>query len=71
MGVTDTDWPHDLNAYGGGSPEHNAGAIRQPFPDIPMCLSCVWYLSGTGPESGGTWVVPGSVRCSLHGRRYC
>ena len=51
--LTDTDWPHDLNAYGGGNPEHNAGAIRQPFPDITMCLSCVWYLSETGPEAGG------------------
>lgn len=57
-----TDWPHDLNAYGGDNAEQNAGAIRQPFPDVCMCLSMVWYLSETGPEAGGTWAVPGSHR---------
>lgn len=29
-----TDWPHDLNAYGGDNAERNAGAIRQPFPGV-------------------------------------
>ena len=60
---TDTDWPHDLNAYGGANPKHNAGAIRQPFPDISMCLSCVWYLSDTGPEAGGEG-SPSRLQCS-------
>jgi hypothetical protein len=34
-----TDWPHDLSAYGGSNEQANAGCIRQPFPDICMCLS--------------------------------
>lgn len=50
-----TDWPHDLSAYGQG--ENNGGAVRQPFPDICMCLSMVWYLQDTDSESGGTWIV--------------
>ena len=36
--------------------------------DICMCLSMVWYLSDTGPESGGTWCVPGSHRSALNPR---
>lgn len=48
-----TDWPHDLSAYGQG--ENNGGAVRQPFPDVCMCLSMVWYLQDTDSESGGTW----------------
>ena len=59
-----SDWPHDLTAYvpNQDDPWIHCGAIAQPFPDLCMCLSTVWYL---GPEdvtpfNGGTWVVPGS-----------
>lgn len=59
-----SDWPHDLSAYGPNSehPWKHCGAVAQPFPDVCMALSTVWYL---GPEdvtpfNGGTWIVPGS-----------
>ena len=59
-----SDWPHDLCAYTGSSEEpwKHSGAVAQPFPDVCMALSTVWYL---GPEdvtpfNGGTWIVPGS-----------
>ena len=55
-----TDWPHDLSAYGAGDAQTNAGCIRQPFPDVPMCLVMIWYLTDVDEDSGGTWVVPGS-----------
>ena len=57
-----TDWPHDLSAYGAGNPLLNAGCVRQPFPDLTMCLVMIWYLTDVDAESGGTWVVPGSHR---------
>jgi len=53
-----------LTAYGPNEkhPWEHCGAVAQPFPDVCMALSTVWYL---GPEdvtpfNGGTWVVPGS-----------
>ena len=59
-----SDWPHDLTAYipTADDPWIHCGAVAQPFPDVCMALSTVWYL---GPEdvtpfNGGTWVVPGS-----------
>lgn len=59
-----SDWPHDLTAYNPNSEEpwKHCGAVAQPFPDVCMALSTVWYL---GPEdvtpfNGGTWIVPGS-----------
>jgi hypothetical protein len=55
-----TDWPHDLSAYGNKDPLTNVGCIRQPFPDIPMCLVMIWYLTDVDENSGGTWIVPGS-----------
>ncbi|MEE3258305.1 MAG: phytanoyl-CoA dioxygenase family protein [Candidatus Latescibacterota bacterium] len=55
-----TDWPHDLSAYGRGDPDQNVGCIRQPFPDVTMCLVMIWYLTDVDEDSGGTWVVPGS-----------
>lgn len=44
-----SDWPHDLTAYGPTSqrPWMHCGAVAQPFPDVCMALSTVWYL---GPE---------------------
>ena len=55
-----TDWPHDLSAYGRDDPGRNVGCIRQPFPDVTMCLVMIWYLTSVDENSGGTWVVPGS-----------
>ena len=55
-----TDWPHDLSAYGGNDPKVNVGCIRRPFPDVPMCLVMIFYLTDTDKNSGGTWIVPGS-----------
>ena len=51
-----SDWPHDLTAG------PHSGSIAQPFPDVTMALSTVWYLNDASPESGGTWVVPHSHR---------
>ena len=55
-----TDWPHDTTAYGRGDPGRNIGCVRQPFPDVAMCLVMIWYLTDVDEDSGGTWVVPGS-----------
>ena len=43
------------------------GSIRkregQPFPDVAMCLSCIWYLTDVSAAGGaGTRIVPGSHR---------
>ncbi len=51
-----TDWPHDLKD------NDRAGFIRQPFPDLTMAVTTVWMLSPYGPDSGGTWIVPGTHR---------
>ena len=44
-----SDWPHDLSAYGpsDAEPWRHCGAVRQPFPDVCMALSTVWFL---GPD---------------------
>ena len=59
-----SDWPHDLSSYGPSpdEPWRHCGAIRQPFPDVCMALSTVWYLGpeDVGVHNGGTWVVPRS-----------
>ncbi len=59
-----SDWPHDLTAYGPDSerPWKHCGAVAQPFPDVCMCLSTIWYLGpeDVTPHNGGTWIVPGS-----------
>ena len=55
-----TDWPHDPSAYGGDNPDENIGFMRQPYPDIVMCLVMIWYFSDVDEKSGGTWAVPGS-----------
>lgn len=61
-----TDWPHDLTAYGVANPLLNAGCIRQPFPDLAMCVVMIFYLTDADADadadSGGTFVVPGSHR---------
>ncbi len=57
-----SDWPHDPSAIGGDNPDENLGFIRQPFPDITMSLTMIWYLTSVDEKSGGTWVVPGSHR---------
>ena len=51
-----SDWPHDLTAG------PHSGSIAQPFPDVTMALSTVWYLSDASLQSGGTWTVPYSHR---------
>ena len=59
-----SDWPHDLTAYGPSEEEpwKHCGAVAQPFPDVCMALSTVWFLGpeDVTPYNGGTWVVPGS-----------
>jgi len=55
-----TDWPHDPSAYGGDNPEENIGFIRQPYPDVTMCLVIIFYFNDVDEKSGGTWIVPGS-----------
>ena len=59
-----SDWPHDLTAYNptNEEPWKHCGAIAQPFPDVCMALSTIWYLGpeDVTPYNGGTWVVPGS-----------
>jgi len=55
-----TDWPHDLSAYGRENPNDNVGCVRQPFPDVTMCLVMIWYMTDVDENSGGTWIVPGS-----------
>lgn len=61
-----SDWPHDLSAYGPNDrePWRHCGAVRQPFPDVCMALSTVWYLGpeDVGSHNGGTWIVPRSHR---------
>jgi len=53
-----TDWPHD--PWGGGpTAKTNVGNIKEPFPDVTMSLTLIWYLSDI-KNVGGTIVVPGS-----------
>ena len=47
-----TDWPHDPSAYGSDNPDENLGCIRQPFPDITMGLTMIWYLTDINEKSG-------------------
>ena len=53
-----TDWPHD--PWGGGiTAKTNIGSIKEPFPDITMSLTLVWFLSDV-KKTGGTIIMPGS-----------
>ena len=58
-----TDWPHDLTAYGPSAQEpwRHCGAIAQPFPDVCMALTTIWYLGpeDVSPHNGATMIVPG------------
>ena len=39
-----TDWPHD--PWGGGpTAKTNIGSIKEPFPDVTMSLTVIWFLS--------------------------
>ena len=51
-----TDWPHDLTDLS------RCGRVNQPFPDMIMSLTTIWMLSTFTPESGASWVVPGTHR---------
>jgi hypothetical protein len=42
--------------------QRNTGCIRQPFPDVCMALTMIWYLTDGNERTGGTWIVPGSHR---------
>ena len=33
--------------------------IRQPFPDVCMALTMIWYLTDGNERTGATWIVPG------------
>ena len=55
-----TDWPHDPWAYGGGVKGENIGCLKQPFPDITMCLVMIWYLTDVDENTGGTFCIPKS-----------
>tara|TARA_B100001063_G_C16776752_1_gene566139 strand:- start:5713 stop:6840 length:1128 start_codon:yes stop_codon:yes gene_type:complete len=59
-----TDWPHDPWAYGSGDKEENIGCIRQPYPNITMCLVMIWFLTDVDHKNGGTWIVPKSHKFS-------
>ena len=32
----------------------NSGAVRQPFPDVCMCLTMIWYMTDGNERTGGT-----------------
>ena len=53
-----TDWPHD--PWGGGANKNtNVGCVKEPFPDVLMSLTLIWYLSDI-KKNGGTIVLPKS-----------
>ena len=56
-GTWHADWPFN---------QHNAGHVPMPYPDAEMHLTSIWMLSPFTIESGGTFVVPGSHRCSTN-----
>ncbi len=52
-GYWHADWPHN---------QTNASHIPAPYPDTIVHLSTIWMFSPFSPETGGTFVVPGSHR---------
>jgi len=56
-GTWHADWPFNQN---------NAGHVLMPYPDAVMHLTTIWMITPFTPETGGTFVVPGSHRCSTN-----
>ena len=52
-GYWHSDWPYN---------QTNATHIPAPYPDTIMHLSTIWMLTPFGPETGGTFIIPGSHR---------
>ena len=52
-GYWHADWPYNAT---------NASHIPAPYPDALLHLSTIWMLTPFSPQTGGTWVVPGSHR---------
>ena len=52
-GYWHADWPYN---------QTNATHIPAPYPDTIMHLSTIWMLTPFGPETGGTYIIPGSHR---------
>ena len=52
-GYWHSDWPYN---------QTNATHIPAPYPDTIMHLSTIWMLTPFGPETGGTYIIPGSHR---------
>eukprot|EP01050_Picozoa_sp_SAG11_P015159 SAG11_NODE_1937_length_4032_cov_6.541826_1_plen_321_part_00 len=73
MLLRELQWPHDLSSYGptDEEPWRHCGAVSQPFPDVCMALSTVWYLGpdDVGPHNGATWIVPVCSTARLFLRR--
>lgn len=63
-----TDWPHDPWAYGGGVKGENIGCLKQPFPNLTMCIVMVWYLTDVDNEKGGTFCLPKSHKSNKNPR---
>ena len=54
-GYWHSDWPYN---------QTNATHVPAPYPDTTMHLSTIWMLTPFSPETGGTFVVPGSHRAA-------
>ncbi len=52
-GYWHADWPYNST---------NASHIPAPYPNAVLHLSTIWMLTPFAPETGGTFVVPGSHR---------
>ncbi len=52
-----TDWPHDLNGYGGDNAERNAGAVRQPFPGAQLLAAFLQPQNRSRPHTASKAVL--------------
>ena len=52
-GYWHADWPFN---------QTNGSHIPAPYPDTTVHLSSIWMLTPFGPETGGTFLIPGSHR---------
>ena len=52
-GYWHSDWPYN---------QTNASNIPAPYADSIIHLSSIWMLTPFGPETGGTFLIPGSHR---------